>query len=197
MLVTPYYNRPTQEGLFEHYSAIAAAVPDFPIILYNVPCRTGCDLLPATIGRLSKIDSIIGIKDASGDVNRIPELVALCRVGFRVFAGDDGLALSAILSGAHGVISVAGNVNPELMAKMVAAALRKDEAAARQLDDGMKGLYTALFVESNPIPTKWLLADMKKCPGGIRLPLLPLSAKHHQVLLEAYRLSCKSLEDHP
>jgi len=186
MIVTPYYNRPTQEGLFQHYRAVTLAVPDFPIILYNVPSRTGCDLLPSTVARLSQLDSIVCVKDASGSNDRIPDLISLSRPGFRVFTGDDGLALDAISKGANGVISVAGNVNPELMSKMVNAALKKDNANAKRLDDGMRGLYEQLFIESNPVPSKWLLSHMKKIEGGIRLPLVSLSTQYYQALLGAY-----------
>jgi len=191
MIVTPYYNRPTQEGLFQHYMAITSAVPDFPIILYNVPSRTGCDLLPSTVARLSQLDSIVGVKDASGSNDRIPDLISLSRPGFRVFTGDDGLALDAISKGANGVISVAGNVNPELMSKMVAAALKKDTTKAKRLDDGMSGLYDKLFIEPNPVPSKWLLSHMKRIHGGIRLPLVCLSIDYHEELQTAYSESVR------
>lgn len=173
LLVTPYYNKPTQEGLYRHYRLIAERVA-IPQILYNVPGRTACDLQPATVERLAELPNIVGIKEAS-TLERIQELVR--RVGARlaVYSGDDGIAAEAMLSGAQGVISVTANVAPRLMRDMAAAALAGDRARAKALDEKLAGLHKALFLESNPIPVKWAVQQLGLIPPGIRLPLTPLS----------------------
>ena len=174
LLVTPYYNRPTQEGLYLHFKAVAEAVA-VPQILYNVPGRTACDMSNATVERLAAIDNIIGIKDATGDVARGIELMRRCGDRLAVYSGDDGSALELILAGAKGDISVTANVAPKLMSQMCAAALRGDAAAARAFNEPLLALHQQLFVEANPIPVKWALAELGKISLGIRLPLTPLS----------------------
>ena len=173
LLVTPYYNKPTQEGLYRHYRLIADNVP-IPQILYNVPGRTACDLKPETVERLADIPNIVGIKEAS-TLERIQDLVS--RLGDRmdVYSGDDGIAAEAMLSGAKGVISVTANVAPRLMHEMAAAALAGDRAKAEMINDRLAGLHKALFLESNPIPVKWAVHQLGLIPPGIRLPLTPLS----------------------
>ncbi len=174
LLVTPYYNKPTQEGLYRHFRTVAETVP-IPQILYNVPGRTACDMVPDTVVRLAGIDNIIGIKEATGTVSRIAELLEKTDNGFSVFSGDDAIALDAILAGAKGVISVTANVAPQAMHEMCALALAGDVDAARAANRRLTALHDALFVESNPIPVKWALHEMGLIPPGIRLPLTPLS----------------------
>lgn len=178
LLVTPYYNKPTQEGLFRHFSAIAAAV-DTPQILYNVPGRTGCDMLPETVERLSKIDNIVGLKEALGDQNRIREHLQRSGANLTVLSGDDATARESILLGAKGDISVTANVAPRLMHDMCEAALKGDRVAADELDRKLVKLHENLFLEPNPIPVKWALQRMGRIPEGIRLPMTPLSAAYH------------------
>lgn len=182
--VTPYYNKPTQEGLFRHFKAIAEAV-EIPVLLYNVPGRTGCDMKPDTVGRLAEVRNIVGLKEASGSLERNRELMN--RFGQRIdlLSGDDDLACDSILLGFKGVISVTANVAPRKMQAMCAAALKGDAAAAHNIDRTLRGLHKALFVEPNPIPTKWALAKMGLMPEGIRLPLTPLSREFYPAVLEA------------
>lgn len=184
LLVTPYYNKPTQEGLYLHFKAIAEAV-DVPQILYNVPGRTACDMLPDTVVRLAKIPNIIGIKEATGDLDRIKELVSRCGPDFEVLSGEDWLAMKAILAGGRGVISVTANVAPSQMHDMCMRALEGDADGARRIDDSLQPLHKALFLESNPIPVKWALSEMGLIGKGIRLPMTVLSEAHHQAVREA------------
>lgn len=177
LLVTPYYNKPTQEGLYLHYKAVAEAVP-IPQILYNVPGRTACDMLPDTVVRLSRIPNIVGIKEAS-NLSRIRALLERVHEAFAIYSGDDGMAMEAILSGARGVISVTANVAPKLMHKMCVRALGGDRIGATEVNDLLAPVHEALFVESNPIPVKWALHTMDFIPSGIRLPLTPLSEPNH------------------
>lgn len=186
LLVTPYYNKPPQEGLYQHFRHIAEAV-DIPQILYNVPGRTSLDMAPATTARLAEVDNIIGIKEAFGTVDRIKELVTLCPSEFRIYTGDDATAMESILAGGHGNISVTANVAPALMHKMCAAALNGDETKARELDSKLADLNRLLFIESNPIPVKWALQQMNLCGPGIRLPLVPLNSDYHTQVLEALK----------
>ncbi|MFZ1576421.1 MAG: 4-hydroxy-tetrahydrodipicolinate synthase [Chromatiaceae bacterium] len=174
LLVTPYYNKPTQEGLYLHHKAVAEAV-DIPQILYNVPGRTACDLQPVTAARLSLVPNIIGIKEATGDLSRVAQLRSQCRPGFALFSGDDATACDFMLQGGNGVISVTANVAPRLMHAMCAAALAGDADEARAINARLDGLHHKLFVESNPIPVKWAVAEMGLSPTGIRLPLTWLS----------------------
>ncbi|MCK0538438.1 4-hydroxy-tetrahydrodipicolinate synthase [Alcanivorax sp. CY1518] len=186
LLVTPYYNKPTQEGLYQHYLAVAREV-DIPQILYNVPGRTACDMLPETVLRLSKVPNIIGIKEATGNLERIRELLDRCGDGFLVYSGDDATAIESILLGGHGNISVTANVMPARMAEACAAALAGDADKARDLDATMRALHSDLFIESNPIPVKWALYEMGLIDRGIRLPLTPLSAPAQDTLRETLR----------
>lgn len=183
LIVTPYYNKPTQEGLFLHYQAVAKAV-SVPQIAYNVPGRTGCDLLPETMARLADISNIVGLKDAS-DATRITQLMSLCQGKIDIFSGEDGHGLDFIKGGAKGIISVTANIAPKLMHEMVFAALNGDFDLAEELDNKLRGLHSALFVESNPIPAKWALHEMGKIPAYIRLPLTELSAKQFPVVRNA------------
>jgi len=181
LLVTPYYNKPTQEGLYQHYKKIAEEV-DIPQILYNVPSRTACDMLPATVARLAELKNIVGVKEASGDMSRAIEIQKFCGPDFMVVSGEDGQAMESILAGGHGVISVTANVAPRLMHEMCAAALAGDREKAQALNEQLEDLHRDLFIESNPIPTKWALHEMGLIPAGIRLPLTPLDEQYHSVL---------------
>ena len=183
LVVTPAYVKPTQEGLFRHYAAVAAA-SDLPVILYNVPGRTGVDLAPATAGRLAALPSIVALKEAVAGPARIRELRAAAP-DLALLSGDDPTAREALLAGAVGVISVTANIAPRLMADMVAAARRGDAARAAELDGRLAGLHTALFLEPNPIPANWALARMGLMGEGIRLPLTPLSPEVQPKVLSA------------
>ena len=184
--VTPYYNKPTQEGLYRHYRTIADAV-SLPHILYNVPGRTGVDMQPETVCRLADIPNIVGIKEASGSLERIGELLAAVRERIAVYGGDDDLGMEAMLLGAKGVISVTANAVPAAMARMAAAALAGDRAGAEAKNRPLEGLHRALFLESNPIPVKWAMEALGVIGPGIRLPLTRLSALHHAPLRAALR----------
>lgn len=186
LLVTPYYNKPTQEGLYLHYRAIAEAV-DIDQILYNVPGRTACDMLPETVQRLSHIDNIVGIKEATGDLDRAREVIALCPEDFAVYSGDDATARKLMLLGGHGDISVTANVAPKLMSEMCAAALSGDATKALQLDSKLAPLHDSLFVEANPIPVKWAVAELGLLANVLRLPMTPLSETYHEVVRAAMR----------
>jgi len=178
LLVTPYYNKPPQEGLYRHFKAVAEAV-DIPQILYNVPGRTAVDMLPSTVERLADVPGIVGIKEAKGDLDRVRELVALGLPDFALYSGDDATARDSILLGFHGDISVTANVAPEGMARMCAAALAGDAETAAAIDADLAALHGALFVEPNPIPVKWALAELGLIDEGIRLPLVPLDPAFH------------------
>jgi len=184
LLVTPAYNRPTQEGLFQHFAAAAAASAK-PILLYNVPTRTAVDLKPATVARLAHAARIAGVKEAVPEMGRVRELVAAAAGDFVVLSGDDATAREAIACGARGVISVTANVAPRAMSEMVAAALAGDGTRARELDAPLAGLHRDLFVETNPIPVKWVLGQMGLIGTGLRLPLTPLSEAHHATVRAA------------
>lgn len=184
LIITPSCIKPTQEGLFQHYEAIANAVP-IPIILYNVASRTACDLLPETVHRLSKISNIVGIKEASSDTGRIKELRALCGDSIDLLSGDDASALAFMLQGGKGVISVTANVAPKKMHDMCKAALEGNLRLAAEINTEIMPLHKNLFVESNPIPVKWALKQMGWIQEGIRLPLTPLSLKYHAIVQEA------------
>jgi 4-hydroxy-tetrahydrodipicolinate synthase len=188
--VVPYYNKPTQEGLYRHFRAIAEKV-DLPLILYNVPGRTVADLANDTVLRLAQVPGIVGIKDATADLGRGSELVkalaAAKRRDFAIYSGDDITGLPLLLMGAHGVISVTANVAPKLMAEMCKAAQAGDVAAARACNDRLLPLHRSLFVEPNPIPVKWALAEMGMIENELRLPLVPLSPQHHAAVRAALR----------
>ena len=184
LLVTPYYNKPTQEGLYLHHKAVAEAVA-IPQILYNVPGRTACDMLLDTTLRLAQIPNIRGIKDATGNVERARELIERAPGDFCVYSGDDETAVELILLGGKGDISVTANVVPKLLAQMNTLALAGKAEEARAINEALMPLHQAMFVESNPIPVKWALEQMGKIKSGIRLPLTPLSAKHHDSVIAA------------
>ncbi|NOR43767.1 MAG: 4-hydroxy-tetrahydrodipicolinate synthase [Gammaproteobacteria bacterium] len=185
LLVTPYYNKPTQEGLFLHHKKIAESV-DIPQILYNVPGRTACDMLPETVKRLSVIDNIIGLKDATGDLDRLAETQALLTgTDFELYSGDDETGTEFMLRGGDGVISVTSNVAPKAMAAMCDAALAGNRDLAETLNQPLTGLHSRLFLEANPIPVKWALMEMKLIPPGIRLPMTVLAEQYQQPLREA------------
>jgi len=186
LLVTPYYNKPTQEGLYLHYKAIAEAVA-MPQILYNVPGRTACDLLPETVERLSKISNIVGIKEATGDLQRAQEILDACGDSLDIYGGDDATARELMLMGGKGVISVTSNVAPRAMHEMCVAAIAGEREKAEALDAPLAGLHEYLFLEANPIPVKWAMAEMGLMGYGIRLPLTKLSEQHHETLREAMR----------
>ena len=184
LLVTPYYNKPTQEGLYQHYKAVAEAV-SIPQILYNVPGRTACDMLGPTVVRLSEIDNIIGIKEATGDIDRIHELVAGCGDDFDVLSGEDWLCCETMLAGGKGVISVTANVAPRQMHEMSIAAVAGDTERARTLDARLQPLHAALFLESNPIPVKWAVEQLGLIGPALRLPMTPLSESLYGDVREA------------
>jgi 4-hydroxy-tetrahydrodipicolinate synthase len=197
LVVTPSYNRPTQEGLYRHFEAVAAA-SSVPVVLYNVPARTGADVLPTTVARLARLPRIVGIKEAAPGLERIRELLATTRPealgdttlrdsdqAFSVLSGDDLLAVDAMLLGARGVISVTANIVPKAMAQLCAAALRGDAMAAGRINGSLAALHAAMFVESNPIPVKWALAELGLIEAGIRLPLTPLSESLHATVRAA------------
>lgn len=186
LLVTPYYNKPTQEGLYLHYKAISTAVA-IPQILYNVPGRTACDMMPATVARCSKLEHVIGIKEATGDLQRSLDIQELCGDSMVIYSGDDATFVDLILGGAKGTISVTANVAPQLMSNVCNAALQGDGDLAKKLNEKLVSLHNDLFLESNPIPVKWALAKMGKIESGIRLPLTELSPEYHEIVLEAMR----------
>ncbi len=181
LLVTPYYNKPTQNGLYQHYKTIAEAV-DIDQILYNVPSRTALDLELETVLRLSEIPRIIGLKDATGDLSVGRALMAQCPEDFLLYSGDDASALEFILMGGDGGISVTANIVPQQVAAVYRAARSGERVLAQSLDAPLQDLHQHLFVESNPIPVKWALQQMGKCGGGIRLPLTPLAETYHPIL---------------
>ena len=182
--VVPYYNKPTQEGMYRHFRKIAETV-DLPMILYNVPARTVADLQNDTVLRLAQVPGIIGIKDATANIERGTDLVKRLPRNFAIYSGEDSTALALILLGGHGVISVTANVAPKLMRQMCAAALVGDVKRARDINLRLLALHQRLFVEANPIPVKWALAEMGLIEHGLRLPLSPLSEKFHQAVREA------------
>jgi 4-hydroxy-tetrahydrodipicolinate synthase len=188
--VVPYYNKPTQEGLYRHFRTVAEKV-DLPLILYNVPGRTVADLANETVLRLAQVPGIVGLKDATADLGRGSELLRSLRAAgkreFAVYSGDDITALPLLLIGGHGVISVTANVAPKLMAEMCAAALAGDPVRARAANDRLLPLHRRLFVEANPIPVKWALAEMGLIRNELRLPLVPLSSQHHESVRAALR----------
>jgi 4-hydroxy-tetrahydrodipicolinate synthase len=186
LLVTPYYNKPTQEGLYRHYRAVAEAV-DLPQMLYNVPGRTGVDMHNDTVVRLAGIDHIFAIKDATGDLNRGHDLIQRVAGRMAVFSGDDATAWQLMLLGAKGNVSVTANVAPRIMSELCSAALQGNSALAEQLNEQVKTLHQVLFCESNPIPVKWALHDMGLITTGIRLPLTVLAEQYHHTIHQALR----------
>ncbi len=188
LLVTPYYNKPTQEGLVLHHEAIARAVA-IPQILYNVPGRTACDMLPETAIRLSHVENIIGIKEATGDISRCKKILAESKNGFLLISGDDATAMEFLFAGGHGVITVTGNVAPKLFHALCMACLEGDRTKAQQINSKLERLNNDLFLESNPIPVKWCLTEMGLFPKGMRLPMTQLSNIHHETLRQALQLA--------
>jgi 4-hydroxy-tetrahydrodipicolinate synthase len=184
LLVTPYYNKPTQDGLYLHHKAIAEAVA-IPQILYNVPGRTACDMQAATVARLAEVPNIVGIKEATGNLDRARELLKLCPKEFELYSGDDATAMDFMLLGGRGVISVTANVAPRAMQDMCVAAVKGDTKTAGPINNRLMGLHRHLFIEANPIPVKWALEEMGLVEGGIRLPLTPLSTGHHEIVRQA------------
>jgi len=178
LLVVPYYNKPPQEGLYQHFRSIAEAV-SVPQILYNVPGRTGVDMANDTTLRLSEIDNIVGIKDATNDLVRGADLIRRCPDDFAVYSGEDGTACRLMLAGGKGTISVSANAAPRLMHEMCTAAVAGDEETALQLDGQLRNLHAAMFVQSNPIPAKWAVCQQGLIGGGIRLPLVVLDDEYH------------------
>lgn len=193
LLVTPYYNKPTQEGLYLHHKAVAEAVP-IPQILYNVPGRSACDMLPETVERLASVSNIVGIKEATGDVGRVRDILARCGERMDVYSGDDATALEAMFAGAKGVISVTANVAPRGMHDLCVAALAGNRQQAQAIDDGLQVLHKELFLESNPIPVKWSLYAMGLIPAGIRLPLTVLAERYHDAMRRALSQAGVSVE---
>ncbi len=186
LLVTPYYNKPTQEGLFLHFKKIAEAV-DVPQILYNVPSRTACDMSPETIARLAEIDNIVGVKEATGELQRVRRIRQLCGPDFALYTGDDASSLEFCLLGGDGSITVTGNVAPALVHEMIAAAMAGEQEKAQQLDARLSALHSSLFIQSNPIPVKWAVSEMGLMEKGIRLPLTPLDDACQPVVKAAMR----------
>jgi 4-hydroxy-tetrahydrodipicolinate synthase len=184
--VVPYYNKPTQEGLYRHFKMIAESV-DIPQILYNVPGRTACDLQNQTVLRLTQVHNIVGIKDATGSIDRSSDLVRQAPQDFAVYDGNDASALALMLLGGQGVISVTANVAPKLMHEMCVAAFKGDIPTARSINNKLFDLHKNLFIEANPIPVKWAVTQMGLIASGIRLPLTPLSAAHHATVRDAMR----------
>lgn len=184
--VVPYYNKPTQEGLYRHFKAIAEAA-DIPTVLYNVPGRTVADMSNDTTLRLAQVPGIVGVKDATGNIERAAHLIKHAPPGFSVYSGDDGTALSLMLMGGHGNVSVTANVAPRLMHELCMAALAGDARTATALHFKLMPLNQKLFVEANPIPVKWALARMGRMKAGIRLPLTPLDTAHHDTVLRALK----------
>lgn len=184
LLVTPYYNKPTQEGLYKHYKTIAESVA-IPQILYNVPGRTAVDMLPETVIRLADVPNIIGIKEATGDLQRAQQIMDACGDKLDVYSGDDATAMKMILMGGKGDISVTANIEPKMMHDMCTAALAGDITTAEAINNKLIALHSKLFIESSPIPVKWALYDMGMIPAGIRLPLTVLDKQYHEVVRQA------------
>jgi 4-hydroxy-tetrahydrodipicolinate synthase len=184
--VVPYYNKPTQEGLYQHFKSIAEAV-DLPLILYNVPGRTVCDMSNDTAMRLARVPNIVGIKDATGSLERGTDLILRAPEGFALYTGDDASSLAFMLLGGHGVVSVTANVAPRMVHDMCIAAFAGEIAKARAINAKLFGLHQKLFIEANPIPAKWAAVELGMMKGGIRLPLTPLSEIHHETLRQALR----------
>lgn len=186
LIVTPYYNKPSQEGLYQHYKLIADSV-DIPQILYNVPGRTGCDMLPDTVARLASHPNIVGHKEATGDLERARELIERSGDQVAMYSGDDATAAEFILLGGKGNISVTANVAPRKMSEMCAAALRGDAETARRISEELSALNSDLFIEANPIPVKWALQEMGMIQEGQRLPLTSLDPQYHETVRQALR----------
>ncbi|PPD46288.1 MAG: 4-hydroxy-tetrahydrodipicolinate synthase [Methylobacter sp.] len=188
LIVTPYYNKPTQEGLFLHHKAINDAV-DIPQILYNVPGRTGCDMLPETVGRIAQLKNIVGVKEATGDLSRYQKIRDLAGPDFAIYSGDDASSREFCLLGGNGSITVTGNVAPKLIHEMLMAAMAGDAGTALAIDTKLMALHKNLFIQSNPIPVKWAVAEMGLIGKGIRLPLTWLTEDCFDAVRAAMRLA--------
>ncbi len=184
--VVPYYNKPTQEGMYRHFAKIAEAV-DLPVVLYNVPGRTVADMSNETILRLAQVPGIVGVKEATGNIDRAAHLIKHAPEGFKIFSGDDPTAIALMLLGGHGNISVTANVAPRQMSELCRAALEGDAKTARAIHLNLLSLHKNLFIESNPIPVKWALQELGRIGSGIRLPLTPLDERYHDVVRTAMR----------
>ena len=193
MAVVPYYNKPTQEGIFQHYMAIADGI-DKPLLMYNVPGRTVADMLPETVGRLAKHDNIFGLKEATGDLERLRQIQEIVDEDFMLYSGDDFTLCPFIQQGGHGVVTVSGNVAPAQVATLCRLASEGKAEEAKALDESLQPLNKALFVESNPIPVKWAVSQMGLIEPNIRLPLTPYSEKYHEDMRSAMRLAGVDLE---
>jgi 4-hydroxy-tetrahydrodipicolinate synthase len=185
--VVPYYNKPTQEGIYQHFKAIAEAVPDLPIILYNVPGRTVADMQHDTVLRLAQVPGIVGIKEATGNIERAQWLIRDVPKGFAVYSGDDPTAVALMLCGGQGNVSVTANIAPRAMAQLCKAAIAGDAKTAMEIQRKLMPVHKWLFVEANPIPLKWAMARMGLCGPQLRLPMTPLAAQHHAGLEAALR----------
>ncbi len=194
LVVVPYYNKPTQEGLFQHFTAVADAV-DKPVMMYNVPGRTVADMLPETVARLAQHERIFGLKEATGDIERLKAIQSLVDESFMLYSGDDFTLRPFIEQGGHGVVTVSGNVVPAQVAQLCRLAASGETDAARALDDDLQPLNKALFVESNPIPVKWAVSEMGLMAPHIRLPLTPFSERYHEEMRSAMRLAGVALKD--
>jgi 4-hydroxy-tetrahydrodipicolinate synthase len=193
MAVVPYYNKPTQEGLYQHYTAIADAI-DKPLLMYNVPGRTVADLLPETVARLASHENIFGVKEATGDIDRLKQIQALVPDGFRLYSGDDFTLRPFIEQGGHGVVTVSGNVAPQQVARLCRLCAEGKANEARSLDNTLQPLNRMLFIESNPIAVKWAVSEMGLMEPHIRLPLTPFSAEHHDNMRSAMQVAGVDLE---
>jgi 4-hydroxy-tetrahydrodipicolinate synthase len=185
--VVPYYNKPTQEGQYQHFKAIAEAVGDLPVILYNVPGRSVADMLHDTVLRLAQVPGIVGIKEATGNIERAQWLIREAPRGFSIYSGDDPTAVALMLCGGHGNVSVTANVAPRLMHQLCVAAVKGDAAGAMEIQRKLMPLHKQLFVEANPIPVKWAMARMGLCGGALRLPMTPLATANEAVVEAALR----------
>lgn len=194
MAVVPYYNKPTQEGIYRHYTAIAEAIGK-PLLMYNVPGRTVADMLPETVGRLARHENIFGLKEATGDIDRLKQIQAVVSDEFVLYSGDDFTLRSFIEQGGHGVVTVSGNVAPRQVARLCELAMAGKAEEARALDDNLQPLNNALFVESNPIPVKWAVSTMGLMEPHIRLPLTPYSEQHHNEMRSAMHTAGVDLEE--
>ena len=194
LVVVPYYNKPVQEGIYQHFMAIADAV-ERPIMLYNVPGRTVADMLPETVARLAKHDNIFGIKEATGDIDRLRAIQDLVGDDFMLYSGDDFTLRPFIEQGGHGVVTVSGNVVPAQVATLCRLAQAGNNVKAKALDDTLQSLNKSLFIESNPIPVKWALSQMGLIQNNLRLPLTPFSARYHEQMQAAMRVAGVALEE--
>ena len=194
MAVVPYYNKPTQEGIYRHFTAIAEAIGK-PLLMYNVPGRTVADMLPETVGRLARHENIFGLKEATGDIDRLKQIQAVVSDEFVLYSGDDFTLRSFIEQGGHGVVTVSGNVAPRQVARLCELAMAGKAEEARALDDNLQPLNNALFVESNPIPVKWAVSTMGLMEPHIRLPLTPYSEQHHNEMRSAMHTAGVDLEE--